>query len=177
MLRSFKSLLAAGLILVANPAAAQDDPRIVAVNHPLQYIAERLMGGAGDVVFPVPGGAAGIEDQFITTESITHSHGDGGEHSHEGLASYLWLDPTLAAAQAEAVAAAITAKNLAPSGDVASRLDALRADLDALDTQTRAAVQGLQDVTLIATHPRYEYFARMGDAFGGDELVFDPRRV
>ena len=42
--------------------------------------------------------SAAIEDKFIVTESITHSHGEGGAHSHEGLASYLWLDPSLAAA-------------------------------------------------------------------------------
>ncbi|UWR21800.1 metal ABC transporter solute-binding protein, Zn/Mn family [Sulfitobacter sp. S190] len=206
MLRLIKPLLAAGLIIYsAQMAVAQDRPRIVAVNHALQYFAQRLIGDAGDVVFPVPrdvdpsfwrpsiadismvqsadlvllNGAgfaswidrvslsraklvntsADIEDQFIMTESITHSHGDGGEHSHEGVASYVWLDPTLAAAQAEAIAAAITARGLVSEADAQARLAALRADLDALDDAAKAMRADLQDVTLIATHPRYEYFA------------------
>ncbi len=100
------------------------------------------------------------QDRFITTQTITHSHGAGGAHSHEGLASYTWLDPSLAIAQAEAVAAAITARDLAPAEDVAARLDTLRADLQALDAEARAALTAAQGVPLIATHPRYQYLAR-----------------
>jgi len=101
-----------------------------------------------------------IEDQFIVTKSITHSHGDGGEHSHEGLASYTWLDPLLAIAQAEAVAAAITAKGLVEADEVANRLATLKAELETLDADARIALEGLKGVTMIATHPRYQYFAR-----------------
>ncbi len=192
--------------LVASSVAAQDRPRVVAVNYPLQYFAERLVGDAAEVIFPVPAdvdpsfwrpsiadistiqsadlillNGAGfatwvdrvslprakvantttaIEDQFIRTESITHSHGDGDEHSHEGLASYTWLDPMLAIAQAEAVAAAITARGIAPDDAVATRLDALRADLAELDRQATGAFDGMQDIAMIATHPRYQYLAQ-----------------
>lgn len=106
---------------------------------------------------------AALQDQFITTQSITHSHGDGGEHSHEGLATYTWLDPSLATAQAEAIAAALTARGLADEGDIADRLAALTADLNAMDANARSALSDLQDVAIIATHPRYEYFARRYD--------------
>jgi len=101
-----------------------------------------------------------LSDQFIVTESITHSHGDGGEHSHEGLASYLWLDPTLAAAQAEAVATAIVGKGLAPVDQVAARLTELQADLAELDQAAEAALAGSEGTSIIATHPRYQYLAR-----------------
>ncbi len=104
--------------------------------------------------------SAAIKDRFIVTESITHSHGDGGSHSHEGLASYLWLDPTLALAQTEALAAAIVARSLAPVEDVAAQLATLQADLEALDAAAQSALDHLTGVTLIATHPRYHYFAR-----------------
>lgn len=193
-------------LLAASPVAAQDRPRVVAVNYPLQYFAERLVGDAAEVIFPVPAdvdpsfwrpsiadistiqsadlillngagfatwvdrvslprakvvnSTAAIEDQFIRTESITHSHGDGDEHSHEGLASYTWLDPMLAIAQAEAVAAAITARGIAPDDAVATRLDALRADLAELDRQATGAFDGMQDIAMIATHPRYQYLAQ-----------------
>lgn len=205
--RSFLAILV--MFFAAHAAMAQDRPRVVAVNDALQHFAERLLGDAAVVVFPVPpdvdpsfwrpsiadismiqsadlillNGAgfatwvdrvslprsklvnttAAIEDQFIVTQSITHSHGEGGEHSHEGLASYVWLDPTLAIAQAEAIAAAITARDLAPADDIATRLDALRADLEALDAQARVSLADLEGVTFIATHPRYQYFARRYD--------------
>lgn len=210
MLRPLRVLFAV-LILLGSVASAsgQDRPRVVAVNYPLQYIAERLLGGAAEVVFPVPEGvdpsfwrpsiadismiqwadlillngagfatwvdrvslprsrlvntSAAIEDRFIVTESITHSHGDGGEHAHEGLASYTWLDPTLAIAQAAAVAAAITARDLAPAEDVATRLESLRTELETLDTAARAALGAAPDTALIATHPRYQYVARRYD--------------
>ena len=203
ILRSAVLLLA---LLVAPAAQAQDTRRVVAVNYPLQYMAEKLLDGAAEVVFPVPpdvdpsfwrpgisdisavqsadlillNGAgfatwidrvslprsrlvntsAAIQDQFIVTQSITHSHGEGGEHSHEGLASYTWLDPRLAIAQAEAIAAAIVARDLAPEDAVAAQLDALRSELTALDANSEKALDGLQDTPMIATHPRYQYLAR-----------------
>jgi len=190
----------------ASAVMAQDRLRIVTVNYSLQYFAERLVGDAAEVVFPVPedvdpsfwrpsisdistiqsadlillNGAgfatwvdhvslprskvvnttAAVEDQFIRTESITHSHGEGEEHSHEGTASYTWLDPMLAIAQAEAVADAIIAQDIAPTDEVEAQLDALRADLEALDAANLTALGGVQDVAIIATHPRYQYFAR-----------------
>lgn len=203
----FRALATASLILFGtNQATAQDDPRIVAVNYPLQYFAESLVGDGAEVEYPVPqdvdpsfwrptiadisaiqsadlvllNGAgfatwvdrvslprsklvnttAAIEDKFIFTESITHSHGDGGEHSHEGLASYVWLDPTLAIAQAEAIATAIIRRNLVPEDDVTARLAELRADLEALDADAQATLTKFQNVSIIATHPRYQYLAR-----------------
>lgn len=104
--------------------------------------------------------SAGYEDQFILTESITHSHGEGGEHSHEGIASYTWLDPTLAIAQAEAIATAVIARDLATVDHVNARLVDLSAELADLDATVRDALSGLQGIAMIATHPRYQYFAR-----------------
>lgn len=103
---------------------------------------------------------AAIEDQFIITESITHSHGEGDTHSHEGLASYTWLDPKLAMAQADAIAAAVVRRKLAGADDVDKRLAALKADLEALDADLLDGLAGMQDIAIIATHPRYQYFAR-----------------
>ncbi|MEM9845537.1 MAG: metal ABC transporter substrate-binding protein [Pseudomonadota bacterium] len=100
-----------------------------------------------------------IEDQFIVTESITHSHGDGGEHSHEGLASYTWLNPVLAAAQAEAVAAAIVARGAASDAEVEPRLASLLSDLEQLDSDAQSALSAAGDTPIIATHPRYQYLA------------------
>lgn len=109
--------------------------------------------------------SAKLSDAFIATQSVTHSHGDDGAHSHTGTASYTWLDFELAAGQAEALAAAMQRRMPDLSDQVAETLPALLADLDALDTQAREALATLQGTTIIATHPRYQYFAR---AYGLD---------
>lgn len=208
-MRFLKTVIAFAPLFVATLASAQERPRVMMVNYPLQYFAEQLLGDAAEVVMPVPADvdpsfwrpsisdisgiqsadlillngagfatwvdrvslprsklvntSASIESQFIVTESITHSHGEGSEHSHEGLASYTWLDPSLAIAQAEAVAAAITRRDLAPAEDVESRLSALRSEFEALDAQAESALAHLTGVPMIATHPRYQYFARRYD--------------
>ena len=51
--------------------------------------------------------ARGFEKEFVTYESVTHSHGPEGEHTHEGIDGHTWVDPLLAARQAEAILAAL----------------------------------------------------------------------
>ncbi|MEL7343403.1 MAG: metal ABC transporter substrate-binding protein [Pseudomonadota bacterium] len=194
-------------VVLATAGWAQDKLRVVAVNYPLQYFAERLLGDeAADVIVPVPEGvdpsfwrpsisdisaiqaadlillngagfatwtdkvslprsklvttSRGLEDRFITTQSITHSHGDGGTHSHEGVGSYLWLDVSMAAEQASAVANAIVARGLADAAQVDARLSELVAELDALDQAAHDSLVGAADAVFVATHPRYQYLAR-----------------
>ncbi len=195
--------------LMATAIVAQERPKVVAVNYPLQYLAQRLMGDYADVVFPVPADvdpsywrpsisdismiqssdlillngagfatwadrvtlprsrlvntSADIEDQYIVTESVTHSHGEGGEHSHEALASYLWLDPSLALAQAEAIANAVIQRDLLPASEVKGRLEDLRAELSNLDQKNRSALPDASNTGIIATHPRYQYLGRAYD--------------
>ncbi|MDF1727819.1 MAG: zinc ABC transporter substrate-binding protein, partial [Sulfitobacter sp.] len=43
--------------------------------------------------------SAGFQDRLIRTDTVTHSHGEGGEHSHTATANYTWLDFTLAMEQ------------------------------------------------------------------------------
>jgi zinc transport system substrate-binding protein len=215
MLISFAASLAA-LVLSASMALAQDKPRIVAVNYPLQYFAERLLGESAEVIYQVPDGvdpsfwrpsvadistiqsadlillngagfatwtskvslprsklvdtSRGLEDRFIATASITHSHGDGGEHSHEGVASYTWLDLSLAASQAQAIADAIKARSLADSDAVDERMAELSEELKRLHTAARSSLEGVADTVFIATHPRYQYLAR---AYGLEILALE----
>ncbi|MFO6463489.1 metal ABC transporter solute-binding protein, Zn/Mn family [Jannaschia sp. KMU-145] len=109
----------------------------------------------------------GIADDLIATDTITHSHGQEGSHSHEGVATHTWLDLDLAARQAEALAAAMA--RALPDAPVAANLDALLADLDALDATGDALVEGAP-VPVIASHPRYEY---LGRAYGLDIAALD----
>lgn len=107
--------------------------------------------------------SAALADKFIATQSITHSHGDGGHHAHDGVASYLWLDPALTIGQAEAVAAALAGRGLVDPAEVYARLTMLRADLEALNTMAQARLRGMQDTVFVSTHPRYQYFGRAFD--------------
>ena len=104
--------------------------------------------------------SAAIEDQFIVTERINHTHGDGGEHSHESLASSTWLDPMLAMAQADAIAAALIRRGLIDAEELASNLQGLRSDLAALNEEIELALSGAESLPVVTTHPRYAYVAR-----------------
>ncbi|MEY8880001.1 metal ABC transporter substrate-binding protein [Donghicola sp. XS_ASV15] len=114
--------------------------------------------------------SAGFSDAYIATESVTHSHGGDGEHSHEGIANYTWLDFAQAAQQAEALAAMMQRRIPELSDALADSLPAVRADLAALDTEARNAVARLKGQTILATHPRYQYFAR---AYGLDIVALE----
>ena len=104
--------------------------------------------------------SAGFRSDYIQTETITHSHGEDGEHSHEGLASHTWLDITLAARQAEALAAGMRRRMPDLAGAVDAALPGLLADLTVLDEAARKAAAALDGASIIVTHPRYQYFAR-----------------
>lgn len=104
--------------------------------------------------------SAGLSDSFISTQSVTHSHGADGEHSHTGTASYTWLDFAQAAQQAEALAQAMQRRMPDLSNQVAEALPSLLSDLTALDADARDTLAALQGTTILATHPRYQYFAR-----------------
>lgn len=101
----------------------------------------------------------GFSNAFIATESITHSHGTDGEHSHTGTASYTWLDFEQAARQATALAEAMK-RRLPALEDVDERLAALVSDLKTLDDTAGDVGSALAGKTILTTHPRYQYFAR-----------------
>ncbi len=114
--------------------------------------------------------SAAFADAYIATESITHSHGADGAHSHTGTASYTWLDFAQAARQAEALSAAMQRRLPDLRDPVAEALQTLVSDLETLDAEARTALAGLQGTTILATHPRYQYFAR---AYGLDIAALD----
>lgn len=102
--------------------------------------------------------SAGFADRLIRTQTVTHAHGDAGEHTHEATASYVWLDFALAGAQAAALADAMTRQLPDLATTIAAGRAALLADLAALDARARA-VAGLATGPVITAHPRYQYFA------------------
>lgn len=94
---------------------------------------------------------------IVLDDSVSHSHGTGGEHSHGEWAITTWLDLELAARQVRAVADAL-AEALPSRADVLrTRTASLLGDLAALDEKLLA----LDDAPpMLASHPVYQYLAR-----------------
>jgi len=108
--------------------------------------------------------SAGFEDRYIYLESaITHSHGPGGDHSHEGTAFTTWLDPTLAIEHARAIKDAFSAGWPDYAQDFTAGFGALETDLLALDQQLAEVVAVDPSKTFLASHPVYQYLTRRYD--------------
>ena len=100
-------------------------------------------------------------DDYITgREGVTHQHGPGGDHSHTGTAFTTWLDFSQAARQAEQVAVAMKKMRPAHAEVFAENYQQLQRDLLQLDERLFEVTSSKPDVTLLASHPVYQYFAR-----------------
>lgn len=102
-----------------------------------------------------------LSPRFITfTETTTHSHGAGGEHTHEGIDGHTWLDPESAREQARAILAA--AELAWPEQRDAFRAGhkSLEQELDALHAALVAVTEKLGEHTLVCSHPAYNYLGR-----------------
>ena len=102
-----------------------------------------------------------FRDQLLELEGeTTHSHGLEGEHSHRGFATTTWLDPSLAIAQASAIADALVDAN--PSGQTAfeAGLAKLVEDLHELAGELDAIGARLRDRPLVFSHPVFQYLIR-----------------
>ena len=94
-----------------------------------------------------------LATRFVRAGDATHSHGPGGEHDHGDVASHTWLDPSFAAAQAQAIADALNP--LAPAANAG--LESLQADLANLDARLAVAFSGWPDAGVLYSHPVYQY--------------------
>lgn len=118
--------------------------------------------------------ADGCRDQFLPTgEDLTHQHGPGGEHAHEGTAFSTWLDMRLALCQARHVRDGLV--RLAPPSEesVDRKLEALERDLSEVDARLRTTAKAWGERPMLASHPVYQYLA---DAYGFhiESVHFEP---
>ena len=105
-----------------------------------------------------------VEDRYITVAgSVQHTHGPEGEHSHGEVAFTTWLDPTIAIAQATAVAEALKGLRPAERESIQINLERLIVDLEELDRDLAQAFARLPSRALLASHPVYQYLARRYD--------------
>jgi len=103
----------------------------------------------------------GFRDRYMTIGGArTHSHGPGGDHSHQGTAFTTWLDFEQAALHAQSVRDALV--ELLPD-----QSDALRANCDLLEGDLLSLDRALLEITarnpgvhLLASHPVYDYLSR-----------------
>ena len=102
-----------------------------------------------------------FKNRYIRIEgAVTHSHGPGGEHAHEGIAFTTWLDLDLAAKQAKAVAEALGRKKPKLRDTFQENYAALEKDLMSLDRSIKEIVSKNQTNPIIASHPVYDYLSR-----------------
>jgi zinc transport system substrate-binding protein len=108
--------------------------------------------------------SASFDDRLILVEgALTHSHGPGGEHAHEGTAFTTWLDPNLAIEHAEAIRAALEGQWPEQAPRFQQGFDGLRQDLQDLDRRLEATTARYPGIPLLASHPVYQYLARRYD--------------
>jgi len=109
----------------------------------------------------VIGTAAPFRDRYITiAEATVHSHGPEGKHAHEGVDPMTWLDPKQAIIQAGSVKEGLAGVVPEAESTFAKNLEALTADLEALDGAWAAVSEKLGDRPLLASHPVYNYLVR-----------------
>lgn len=105
--------------------------------------------------------SAVFRDAYIRIEgAITHSHGPGGQHAHEGIAFTTWLDFRQAGKQAQTLAAALSRKRPEWKSRIEENLAALQADLSGLDQALERITAAEPGLPLLASHPVYQYLAR-----------------
>ena len=104
--------------------------------------------------------AAFQKDYIRVTETVTHKHGPGGDHSHAGTAFTTWLDFNQANQQAKAILSALE-RDYPQQADVFRRNYALvEIELEGLDKEIMTMVARDPGKLFIASHPVYQYFKR-----------------
>ncbi len=103
----------------------------------------------------------GFKEQFIAQEkATTHSHGLDGKHEHSATAFTTWLDLALAVEQARAIRDAFSRRWPEHRGQFEAQFEKLAKELEALDAEIKEVVKGAPSVSVVFSHPVYQYFAR-----------------
>ena len=120
---------------------------------------------------------AAIPDQLIPIENtVTHTHGPGGDHSHGDTAFTTWLDLDMAVAQAQAITEAMILARPEQEAVFRQGFAELEADLEALNTQLAEAAAGLEGQPVLFSHPVYQYFERRYNV-NGFSVHWEPDEV
>jgi len=106
-------------------------------------------------------------------ETFTHSHGEDGAHSHEGVAWATWMDLSLAIQQAEAVKKALIKRRPQEQEFFEINFKELAEALSALDSEFKNGTALDPRPTPVYSNPVYTYFQK---AYGltGPSLYLEP---
>lgn len=105
--------------------------------------------------------SSAFEKRYIMLEqAVTHSHGPGGAHEHGIAAFTTWLDPGLASEQAQAICQTLAKVKPSQASLFQTNLAALQRDLQALDQKLVELTTRDKEVSLIFSHPVYQYLTR-----------------
>ena len=106
-------------------------------------------------------------------ETFTHSHGEEGDHSHEGVAWATWMDLSLAIQQAERVKNAFIQRRPQERDFFETNFKALADTLSTLDSEFKDATRMDPRPTPVYSHPVYTYFQK-ADGLTGPSLDWEP---
>ena len=173
-LRYFAERIGGDLVRVEFPAPPESDPAFwapdaetVAAYQAADII---LLNGAGyarwidRATLPLSrliDTSAGFKSRYVPVEdSVSHSHGPQGEHSHGEVAFTTWLDPALAVAQAEAILEAFVRARPGQQAAFRDGFASLQEDLQEFDGELEAATSRFRSLPILFSHPVYQYLAR-----------------
>jgi zinc transport system substrate-binding protein len=118
--------------------------------------------------------SAAFSDRLIeVSANVRHKHGPEGNHSHGDVAFTTWLDPDLAAMQAQAIQQAMVQARPDLAAEYNEAYDSLISDLEAWDKAAAEAFAQLTPVQLIFSHPVYQYLQRKY-GLSGQTLMWEP---
>ena len=83
-----------------------------------------------------------------------------GENKGDNLDPHIWMSPELVKIQSQTIAGALVELDPAHQAEYETNLESFIADIDALESEIRAILEGLSSRKFMVFHPAWGYFAR-----------------
>ena len=101
-------------------------------------------------------------DAGIEKIAMVEHHDDDGHHEeeHDGLDPHIWLSPILVKKQAEIMKTALTGLFPAKAAFFEANLAAFVKEIDKIDSDLRAILNGKEGMRFMVFHPSWGYFAK-----------------
>jgi zinc transport system substrate-binding protein len=107
-------------------------------------------------------GPDAVVDTAEVIEPVVHEDEDDPDHEHEGGDPHFWLDPTQLALAAGAVADRLAEVDPDHAADFRANLDELVTDLERLDGDYRAGLEGCDTTDVVVSHDAFGYLETYG---------------